>query len=119
MNASLVHLADSGLAFIATQAPKRGTVGHFWHLLLERHVRTVVCLTSLVEEGRVKCYKYWPDVNETLQLDDAPEVTVTNVSEERSADAAECIVRHLKVIQVRSKFNNTLTFSRVSKLIVD
>ncbi len=54
INASLVRdFVDDGDTFIATQGPKRNTVVDFWNMVLEQRTTTVVCLTNVVEAGRV------------------------------------------------------------------
>ncbi|XP_066564814.1 receptor-type tyrosine-protein phosphatase H [Amia ocellicauda] len=46
--------------YIAAQGPLSGTLAHFWRLLWEQGVNTLVMLTSCIEGGRVKCEQYWP-----------------------------------------------------------
>ena len=47
--------------FLAVQAPKMNSYENFWQLVLEKKVSTIVMITGLVEGGRVKADKYWPD----------------------------------------------------------
>ncbi|XP_060640646.2 receptor-type tyrosine-protein phosphatase U isoform X2 [Anolis sagrei] len=50
--------------FIATQGPKQEMVYDFWRMVWQEHCCSIVMITKLVEVGRVKCSKYWPDDSE-------------------------------------------------------
>lgn len=72
INASNVRYAlpTEELRYIACQGPKEGTVGHFWNMVLQEGSRIVLMVTTLREDGKVKCQKYWPDLGETMEADD-------------------------------------------------
>lgn len=46
--------------FIMAQAPTSETMGDFYSLLYQHRVSVIVCLTPLIECGRVKANRYWP-----------------------------------------------------------
>ncbi|XP_053718532.1 receptor-type tyrosine-protein phosphatase U [Synchiropus splendidus] len=50
--------------FIATEGPTEETINHFWRMVWQENCITIVMITRLVEMGRVKCCKYWPDDSE-------------------------------------------------------
>ncbi|XP_041353223.1 tyrosine-protein phosphatase non-receptor type 21-like [Gigantopelta aegis] len=62
INASHVKLSaeNSEWWFIATQAPLENTVVDFWQMIWEQEVDVIAMLTAFQEEGKKKCYPYWP-----------------------------------------------------------
>ncbi|XP_073970241.1 protein tyrosine phosphatase Meg isoform X3 [Rhodnius prolixus] len=71
INANYVNMEIPGSGiinrYIATQGPLANTVGDFWTMIWEAGSTLIVMVTGLVERGRVKCHKYWPNIGETME----------------------------------------------------
>uniref|UniRef100_A0A8C5KDK9 Receptor-type tyrosine-protein phosphatase U n=1 Tax=Jaculus jaculus TaxID=51337 RepID=A0A8C5KDK9_JACJA len=50
--------------FIATQGPKPEMIYDFWRMVWQEHCASIVMITKLVEVGRVKCSRYWPEASD-------------------------------------------------------
>lgn len=80
INASHIHLKTSRNKvcnkYIACQGPLESTSSHFWTMAFNElemqgnDIVVVVMVTPLEENGMVKCYKYWPELNETWEFDE-------------------------------------------------
>lgn len=67
INASYVDMkVPSGQInrYIATQGPLPTTCEDFWQMVWEQNCSLIIMVTPLVEAGRTKCHKYWPDEKE-------------------------------------------------------
>ncbi|KAH9494753.1 hypothetical protein Btru_017793, partial [Bulinus truncatus] len=61
INASYIRGYKEESKFIAAQGPNNLVINDFVRMLWEQNIKKVVMLTNLIEEGKVKCEKYWPD----------------------------------------------------------
>ncbi|KAG0423443.1 hypothetical protein HPB47_000802, partial [Ixodes persulcatus] len=98
INASYVNMniPTSGIVnrYIATQGPLPNTTIDFWEMVWEQQCTLVVMLTTLVERGRIKCHKYWPDLYET---DTYGHLQVSLASLQQSSNAVKAASTSLRL----------------------
>ncbi|KAK3089316.1 hypothetical protein FSP39_002684 [Pinctada imbricata] len=69
INANYIDSVDNCKTYIATQGPNKVTVRDFWRMIWQERCSHIVMLTNLIEEGKVKCERYWPDQHSIQFLD--------------------------------------------------
>jgi len=70
INASFVDMpvpSGSVNRYIATQGPLASTCDDFWQMVWEQNCSLIIMVTPLIEAGRIKCHKYWPDEKEDIR----------------------------------------------------
>lgn len=85
INASFVDMAvPSGSVnrYIATQGPLSSTCDDFWQMIWEQNCSLIIMVTPLIEAGRVKCHKYWPEEKEEVRYG---QIIVRNLNEKSKA----------------------------------
>lgn len=65
--------------YIATQGCLQSTIIDFWNMIWQENTRVIVMTTKEIERGKNKCAKYWPDLRQSKDFDDA-KVTCINES---------------------------------------
>ncbi|XP_066936903.1 receptor-type tyrosine-protein phosphatase alpha-like [Clytia hemisphaerica] len=75
INANRINGYQVKDAYIASQGPLEGTCEDMWRMCWEKNISTIVMLTQCVDQGREKCFKYWPD--EGIKCYGSIEVTIT------------------------------------------
>ncbi|XP_064386192.1 receptor-type tyrosine-protein phosphatase F-like [Halichondria panicea] len=65
INGSYVDGYNHSNEYIATQGPIPSTFPDFWRMVWEMDSPTIVMVTNLKEEDKVKCHQYWPSYGTT------------------------------------------------------
>lgn len=61
INASHIDGYNRPKEYISTQGPKENTIVDFWRMIWQEASTVILMVTGLVENGKQKCSKYWPD----------------------------------------------------------
>ncbi|XP_053600514.1 tyrosine-protein phosphatase corkscrew [Plodia interpunctella] len=69
--------------YIATQGCLSTTIHQFWSMIWQEDVRIIIMTTKEIERGKVKCERYWPDLNKTEVL---KKYSIYNESESSTQD---------------------------------
>ncbi|XP_052793643.1 receptor-type tyrosine-protein phosphatase kappa-like isoform X2 [Mya arenaria] len=59
INACHIQGYQKRKTYIASQGPVESNMEDFWQMIWEQNVQTVVMVTNLVEETKMKCLHYW------------------------------------------------------------
>ncbi|XP_078576083.1 uncharacterized protein LOC144861869 isoform X2 [Branchiostoma floridae x Branchiostoma japonicum] len=96
INASYIDGYDKVKAFIACQGPKQDTSRDMWRMVWQERSACVVMVTNLVENGRAKCERYWPEENNEYEnnVQTYGDITVTA---EKVSSMADYSLRLLQV----------------------
>ncbi|KAM3968122.1 protein tyrosine phosphatase non-receptor type corkscrew [Aphomia sociella] len=69
--------------YIATQGCLSTTIYQFWSMIWQEDVRIIIMTTKEIERGKVKCERYWPDLNKTEVI---KKYSIFNESESSTQD---------------------------------
>ncbi|XP_045763063.1 tyrosine-protein phosphatase corkscrew [Maniola jurtina] len=69
--------------YIATQGCLSTTIYQFWSMIWQEDVRIIIMTTKEIERGKVKCERYWPELNKTEVI---KKYTIFNESESSTQD---------------------------------
>uniref|UniRef100_A0A8C0LK85 Receptor-type tyrosine-protein phosphatase U n=1 Tax=Canis lupus dingo TaxID=286419 RepID=A0A8C0LK85_CANLU len=65
INANYIDVSASPSSLtLCAPGPKPEMVYDFWRMVWQEHCSSIVMITKLVEVGRVKCSRYWPEDSE-------------------------------------------------------
>ncbi|XP_066298000.1 uncharacterized protein [Branchiostoma lanceolatum] len=97
INASYIDGYDKVKAFVACQGPKQDTSRDMWRMVWQERTACIVMVTNLVENGRAKCERYWPEENNEYEnnVQTYGDITVTAEKVSTMADYA------LRMLQIQ------------------
>ncbi|XP_012557847.2 receptor-type tyrosine-protein phosphatase F isoform X1 [Hydra vulgaris] len=96
VNANYIDGYTRKSKFIATQGPVQAAFKDFWRMVWEQNTETIVMITNFVEKSRIKCQKYWPNINDKFEI--YGDINVEIVDE---TELADYIVRRFKVYHIK------------------
>lgn len=71
INANYIHGFNSNNMYIAAQGPVPNAFNAFWQMIAEQNIEIIVMVTNEVEDGKLKCHRYWPDhMNTSIDFGD-------------------------------------------------
>lgn len=68
INASYVTVDKYYREYIATQACLDDTINDFWRMVYNEYTNFILMGMKLIEKGKKRCAKYWPDLSEELKV---------------------------------------------------
>ncbi|XP_056002717.1 receptor-type tyrosine-protein phosphatase mu-like isoform X2 [Ostrea edulis] len=66
INANYIKDVKDEERYIASQGPRKNTTADFWRMIWQENIGTIVMLTNIVEGGKHKCSRYWPEEEGTV-----------------------------------------------------
>ncbi|KAK5643580.1 hypothetical protein RI129_007425 [Pyrocoelia pectoralis] len=69
INASYIKGFTGNVEYIATQGPLENTAIDFWKMIIQENVSLIVMVAQFVEQNKDKCYKYFPNNHENMELE--------------------------------------------------
>lgn len=88
--------------YIASQGPLPSTCADFWQMCWEQESELIVMLTSVREQGRVKCHQYWPDLNQTSEF------TWTHAKSSKLTSSVKCI--QLRISNIKEEVTTDIAY---------
>jgi len=58
---------ESKKCYIAAQGPMKETAGHFWEMIVQNNISTIIMTTKFVENRRDKCFEYFPTIEKATK----------------------------------------------------
>ncbi|XP_065674543.1 tyrosine-protein phosphatase non-receptor type 22 isoform X4 [Hydra vulgaris] len=70
INANFIKDGSGNVSYIAAQAPMATTVYDFWRMIWTNDVKLVIMACKLIELGKPRCERYWPDDGQECWFND-------------------------------------------------
>jgi protein tyrosine phosphatase len=106
INANKIDYPSLNTCYIASQGPLPQTIDQFWRMIYQENVKIIVMVTGLVEKGRQKCERYWPEtVGTKTAFPAGGEFLVTNTGETRGVEgggAEDYLITNLEITRTGS-----------------
>ncbi|XP_052807070.1 hemicentin-1-like isoform X2 [Mya arenaria] len=100
INASYIDGFCKPRKYIAAQGPLENTISDTWRMIYSEDVKIIVMVTNLIETGKIKCFKYWPDDRATYGE--------CNVKLDQVEEYADFVVRQITYSMEGTRFERQL-----------
>ncbi|VDK67284.1 unnamed protein product [Cylicostephanus goldi] len=90
IHANWIKFEKHDRVFIATQAPLDNTIDDFWRMIFQEKCPSIVNLTPMIENGKIKCTTYWPQHPGAFNTYDKMFVNTKKVRLELIPEALAC-----------------------------
>jgi len=102
INANFINgiVPGSERAYVASQGPTATTLSDFWRMVWELNASVILMLTKEVENGRLKCSKYWPEPKEPEKYEQF-ELSHDDLTEDEETTKRIFTLKNMKNEQVR------------------
>ncbi|KAL5964204.1 Tyrosine-protein phosphatase non-receptor type 4 [Taenia solium] len=117
INASFIEMTIPKAAlrkYIASQGPLKTTCADFWQMCWEHDSELIVMLTDVGEQGREKCYKYWPNKNETIEFT----WTQPKSSQVATSSSDKCVQLRISNVKEEEKGNTAYREFQVQRIVI-
>ncbi|XP_052804031.1 receptor-type tyrosine-protein phosphatase alpha-like [Mya arenaria] len=100
INASYIDGYCKPRKYIAAQGPLENTICDTWRMIHSEDIKIIVMVTNIMEFGKKKCFKYWPDDRATYGK--------CNVKLDQIEEYADFVVRHFTYNMEGPRFERKL-----------
>ncbi|WAR05208.1 PTPRT-like protein [Mya arenaria] len=100
INASYIDGYCKPRKYIAAQGPLENTISDTWRMIHSEDIKIIVMVTNIMEVGKKKCSKYWPD--------DRAIYGKCNVKLDQVEEYADFVVRHFTYNMEGTRFERQL-----------
>ncbi|KAF0990478.1 hypothetical protein HZS_3030 [Henneguya salminicola] len=87
-----MEIKDEKFVYILSEAPINNTFDHHWKMILQENVKIIVILVDLKPYKKTLKNKYWPDVDQSIDLLECYQITTLKEWEEYGIDHVNLIV---------------------------
>ncbi|XP_052219293.1 uncharacterized protein LOC127836657 [Dreissena polymorpha] len=103
INASFIDGYGKRKKYIAAQGPLERTIPDIWRMILAENIKAVAMVTNTIEEGKRKCFQYWPE--DTRNPCKHAHFNISLIEQENYADF---VIRKLQCVHEKSKKVHTV-----------
>lgn len=100
INANYIKLPGYQQSYIATQGCLAGTVSDFWRMIWQEGSQIIAMITRLVEQGKNKCTRYWPEsANKPVVIDSSSGRMTVSLIQSRKSSTEAYEIREFVIIR--------------------